>query len=1186
MRTLLAALCVVMLGLEGAAAQTTPTWLRYPAISPDGQTIVFTYKGNLYRVPSAGGTAVPLTTTDAHDFMAVWSHDGKSIAFASDRYGNFDVFVIPAEGGPARRVTFHSAQEYPYSFTGDDKALLFGAARMTTAVSRGFPTPSQPQLYRVGVNGGRVDQVLATPAEAVAISRDGRLLLYQDQKGFENAWRKHHTSAIARDIWLYDAQTGTHRKLTTFPGEDRNPVFAPDEKAFYYLSEESGSFNVHKMSLQGGASQQITFFKKLPVRFLSTSATGTLCFGYDGDIYTLKGGGQAQKVPIAIAIDARANRQRVLPVAGNIREMAVAPSGKEVAFTFRGEVFVTSVDGGITKRVTNTPEPESGVSFAPDGKTLVYASERGGRWAIYQVRRTRDEEPYFYASTVLKEAPLVENTHQNTQPVFSPDGKEIAYLEDGSTLKVYALETKQTRVLLTKENLSEGPHDVQWSPDGKWLLFDLSVPGFAPGEVGLVRADGKGPVVNLTQSGFDDSPGRWILGGKAMIWFSTRDGMKSVAQSGGAQSDVYAMFFTQEAWDRFRLSKEEFALVKEAEEKKDKEKADAAKKDQAAKDAELKVEEVVMDLDGIVTRKARLTVHSSVLGDALVSKDGETLYYLARFEKGMNLWSTNLRTKETKLLVPLDCNGGRLAWDKDQKTLFLLADGALSKIDPIAAKREAVSVNGEMVLDEGAERRASFDHVWRTVKESFYTAGYHGADWDGLKAVYEKYLPHIGDNHEFAELLSELLGELNVSHSGANYAAQGSGHDETAALGVFYDPAFRGAGLKVAEVVKNGPLDKAGLGVRPGVIIDAIDGDPVAADRDLAQYLNRKAGKPTLLHLLDGDKASDIVVKPITTAEESRLLYARWVRRNQDEVDRLSHGQLGYIHVPGMNDGAYRSAYEEVMGKFATRKGVVIDTRFNGGGDLVADLAMFLSGKKFFDYTSDRRASGYEPNFRWTKPSISLANEANYSDGHCYAYMVKQLGLGKLVGMPTPGTCTFSGWEVLPDGIFWGVPHTGVKDAVTGKYPREPADRAGHQGDERVCRARPGPRPATRSGGRRPHEGDWGALGALGRPAGRGGARAARAPRIGRWPWWPTAGARRSARGTPRLREPRPATPVSRRRRRDGPRKGPAGLSGRHSTPPASAPPRLTGRGSSPPAQTGVVRRPGLARPPMPVAPA
>ena len=1030
-------LSLLVVGTGLAAAQTTPEWLRYPAISPDGKTIVFTYKGDLYRVPAAGGTAMPLTLHEAHDFMPVWSHDGKQIAFASDRFGNFDVFLMAADGGEARRLTFHSAAEYPYAFSSDDTSILFGAARMDTAANRLYPTGSQPELYRVPVTGGRAEQVLTTPAEDVKVSRNGQFLLYQDKKGGENPWRKHHTSAITRDIWIYDSKAGTHKKITTFAGEDRNPVFTDNDQAFYYLSEESGTFNVQKMGLQGGKPQVVTSFKKLPVRFLSASDTGTLCFGYDGQIYTMKPSGQPQKVAVAMAVDAKSNNERVMPVTSGARELSVSPTGKEVAFIFRGEVFVTSVEGSTTKRITNTPEQERGVSFSPDGNSLVYTSERNGRLGIYETRKTRDEEPHFYASTVLKETPLIANTHQNAQAVYSPDGKELAYVEDRSSLKIYTLETKLSRVLLTAKELDEGEQYFQWSPDSKWILFDYSVPGIAPGEVGLIRADGKGTAINLTQSGFNDSRARWIMAGKAMLWISNRDGLRAVAQGGGAQSDVYAMFFTPDAWDRYRLTKDEFALVKEAEEKKDKDKAkDAAKDSKDAKDAakETKVEEVTIDLDGIEIRKARLTIHSSSLGDALVSKDGETLYYLARFEKGMNLWSTNLRTKETKMLVTLNTNGGNLAWDKEQKTLFLLADGGISKIDPSSAKRDTVSISGEMVLNVAAERRQSFEHVWKTVKDSFYTAGYHGADWDGLKPVYEKYVPHIGNNYEFAEMLSELLGELNISHSGASYSAQGSNQDETAALGLFADQAYKGVGIKVEEVIKAGPLDKPGNKVKPGMIIEAIDGETVAADKDPARYLNRKAGKKTLLLVVDGDKKFDVVVKPITAGEENRLLYTRWVRRNQEEVDRLSSGQLGYIHVPGMNDGAYRTAYEEVMGKYAMRKGVVIDTRFNGGGDLVADLAMFLSGKKFFEYTSDRRANGYEPNFRWTKPSISLANEANYSDGHCYAYMVKALNLGKLVGMPTPGTCTFAGWETLQDGVRWGVPHVGVKDSTTGKY--------------------------------------------------------------------------------------------------------------------------------------------------------
>ncbi|MBA9077271.1 S41 family peptidase [Rufibacter quisquiliarum] len=1023
--------------LLSGSAQNTPSWLRYPSISPDGQTIVFTYKGDLYRVPSAGGAAIPLTAHEAHDFMPVWSPDGKSIVFASDRYGNFDLFKIPATGGEATRMTFHSVNEYPYDFSADGKTVYFGSTRMDMASNRQYPAFYLPELYQVPVNGGRVQQVLTTPAEDVQVSKDGQTLIYHDRKGGENQWRKHHVSAVTRDLWRYEAKTGKHTKLTTFNGEDRNPVFAENEQTIFYLSEESGTFNVHKISASGqGKSTQVTKFTKHPVRFLSVSDNSTLCFSFDGELYTLQGNGVPKKVPVTLAVDAKTNNERLVQVAGSgVQDLAVSPNGKEIAFIYRGEVFVSAVEGNVTKRITDTPEQERSVSFSPDGKTLLYASERGNLWKIYQTQIARKEEPYFYASTLLNETPLIDNEHENYAPQFSPDGKEVAFVENRNTIKVLNLASKQVRTLLTNNELfSMRDNDLYftWSPDSKWLAFDFSEPGYWNGEIGLISADGKGKKINLTESGFQDTQPQWMMAGNMLIWHSTREGMRTQANSGGSQSDIYAMFLTQEAFDKFKLSKEDFALVKEQEEKLAKEQEKEKDKKKKKTDAEV----LKIDWEGLKTRKARLTLHSSTLGDALVSKDGSTLYYLARFEKGYNLWSTNLRTKETKMAVTLNANRASMDWDKEQKHIFLLADGKVIKLDPASSKQENVSISGDLNLNIAAERAFMLEHVWRRTAKAFYTTNLHGTNWADLKPDYEKYLPHISNNYEFSELLSELLGELNVSHSGASFSNVPANADATASLGIFYDQTYTGNGLKIDEVLLEGPLKKAGLDVSAGMVIEKIDGETLTPDKDYAQFLNRKAGKNTLLTIYDPatKKRRDITVKPISAGEENVLLYKRWVKRNAEEVDRLSNGQLGYVHIPGMNDPAFRTVYEDVMGKYANRKGMVVDTRNNSGGDLVADLAMFLSGKQFLSYTTDSRSVGMEPFFRWTKPSIALANEANYSDGHCFAFSYQDLKLGKLVGMPVPGTCTFGGWEVLQDNsLRWGVPSLGVKD-VQGRY--------------------------------------------------------------------------------------------------------------------------------------------------------
>jgi tricorn protease len=1021
-------------------AQTNPNWLRYAAISPDGSKIVFTYKGDLFIVPVSGGNATPLTFHEAHDFMPVWSRDGKQIAFASDRFGNFDVFVIDALGGEPTRLTYHSNSEYPYAFSADNKSVVFGGVRLDVASHRQYPTGSQPEVYQVPITGGRVNQVWTVPAEDIQISKNGQLFIYHDKKGGENTWRKHHVSAIARDIWVYDQTTNQHKMLTSFAGEDRNPVFSPDEKSIYYLSEESGNFNVHSLSLANPQQkQQITTFKSNPIRFLSIANNGTLCFSYDGELYTLNAGGQPTKLNITIRIEGKNNNQRIIPISGNVREMAIAPNGKEVAYIVRGEVFVSSVEGGVTKRITNTPAQERFVSFSPDGKAILYASERNNSWSIYETKKVRNEEPYFYASTLLKEEPVISNANENYQPQYSPDGKEIAFIENRRSLKIFNLASKQTRTLLTPNELfymADGDQYFSWSPDGKWLLAEYS-PIMSNTEAVLLAADGSGKMTNLTESGYGDFQPKWVNGGKQMLWLSDRDGLRSYANSGARQVDVYGMFFTQDAWDKFRLSKEDYALLKEMEEKTEKEKKDKETKDKKdnkdKKTPEVKKDtSLVIDWEGLRQRKARFTIHSSYLSDAVLSKDGEKLYYLARFEKGLNLWSTKLRTKETKMELELGAESGRLMWDKEMKNLFLLADGRISKINPESNKRESISFNGELNLDLAAERKIMFDHVWTRNKAMFYISNFHGANWNELKKVYEAKIPSIGTGYEFAELLSEMLGELNVSHCGASYRGFMPNGDNTASLGIFIDYTHQGEGIKIAEIISGSPLDKANIKVKSGMIIEQIDGETISPNQDIAYYLNRKAGNFTSLQIFDpsNNTRQQITVKPIALFEENSLLYRRWVRKNQEEVDRLSNGQLGYVHIPGMSDGPYRSTYEEVMGKYHDRKGMIIDTRFNGGGDLVSDLAMFLTGKKFLDYAIESRSVGYEPTFRWTKPSVAMVNEGNYSDGHCFACGYQDLGIGKMIGMPVPGTCSFAGWEMLQDGATnWGSVPVSAKNA-------------------------------------------------------------------------------------------------------------------------------------------------------------
>jgi Tol biopolymer transport system component/C-terminal processing protease CtpA/Prc len=1034
----------VLLTFAGAASAAEPAlWLRTPAISPDGETIAFSYHGDIYLVPSEGGVAVPLTVHPAYDTMPVWSPDSTTIAFASDRYGNFDIFAIDADGGTAERLTVHSAGDLPTSFTPDGMAVLFSSARLDSVSCVQFPTGAQPELYRVSLNGGMPRHVLSTPALFAVYDSAGERLAYTDEKGYEELTRKHDNSSFARDVWLYDSATEEHTRLTDFGFDDRQAVWAPGESSLFFLSERDGTFNVWRLDLEDPSQvEQITAHDTHPVRSLSASADGDLCYAYDGEIWVRPAGeDSSSKIDVVVTTDSRHNEVRFIDVGSRITEFDLSPDGKEIAFISRGEVFVTSVDHAATKRITTTPEQERSVSFSPDGRSLLYAGERNGSWNLYRTDLSDDDEPSFFNATAFEEEPVLEIEADTFQPRFSPDGKEVAYLEERVELKVLNLADGESRTIMPAElNYSyiDGDQWYEWSPDGKWFLVQFLSPGRWSLEVGLVSASGGSEVVNLTKSGYWSLTPRWAMDGEMVFWMSDRHGSRQQA-GWPAELDVYGAFFTRDAWDRFHLAEYELEQLEEREEKAEKdEKKEEGEKDGKEDDDEDDTDAIELpdpveiDLDGLDDRKLRLTRHSADIGGAALTPDGEKLLYLASFEKGYNLWVSEHRKSEVKLLAKLnaDTTGGVII-DKKGKKAFVLADRSLKSIEIEGGKVKPVKLKAKMELDPAAERAYFFEHAWRQTKKKFYVEDMHGVDWDFYRAEYAKFLPYIDNSIDLADLISEMQGELNASHLGSGYRPRGRDGDATAQLAFFPDPDHTGDGVRIAEIIEGSPLDAADSEIEVGVVITAIDGTAIGAGENWYPLLNRKAGEPVRLSLTDPDsgKSWQETVKPISAGKLRGLLYQRWVRSRRGEVDRLSDGRLGYAHIRGMSDGPYREIYEEVFGRHTEKEGIVLDTRFNGGGNLVEALTTFLSGEVYFTAVPRGRVIGTEPGGRWTKPSIVVMNEGNYSDAHCFPSAYTGLGLGETVGMQVPGTCTSVWWETLHDrALYFGIPEVGYLD--------------------------------------------------------------------------------------------------------------------------------------------------------------
>lgn len=1017
----------------------TPLWMRYPNISPDGTKIAFSYQGDIYYVPAAGGEAVRLTFTEDYEYQPVWSPDSRTVAFASDRFGGMDIFTVGIEGGKAVRLTTHSGTEAPLAFSPDGKYIYFSAAIQDPASSALWSGSWLTELYRVPVTGGRPEQIAANPICSISFDTDGKSFLYYDRTGSENIWRKHHTSSVARNIFYYNAADGTHTQITVNPGEDRDPIFTAPGQMVFLSERDGGSFNVYSAAVDDAENATaLTHFTKHPVRFLSRADNGTLCFGYHGEIYTLTPGSEPAKVNISILND-NINRTSDLRLA-SVDEIAISDDGEEIALISRGEVFATTGEYGSTKQITRTAAAEEGLTVSPDGKTIVYASERTGRWNLYKATLAREDDMHFAYATLINEEPLLkEGNAERSWPSFSPDGKELAFIEDRHILKVLNLESGKVRQI-TDGTQNYGEFEYDWSPDGKWFTLTFTTNRHYPyDDIGIVSASGDMKIHNITNSGYIDGSPQWVMDGNAVIFVSDRLGMRSHA-SWGSQNDVYIAFMNRQAWEEFNMSEEEYALYKEKKEAAEKsakeaEEAAAAKSSKGRKDKqespagkdETASKDILVELDGLEDRVVRLTPMSSRLGAAAMTSDGETLYFLSAFERGYDLWELEPRSGSISLLKK-GISAGSLAWGKDEKTLYIL--GRRPQVMTMNNKQvKPIDFNMEMELDRAAERAYMFDHVFKQEERKFYTDTYHGVDLPQLQKEYEPFLAHINNNYDFTEMISEILGELNVSHTGGRYG--GIPADKvTPALGLLFDMHYDGDGLRIDEVLENGPFDILNSKVHAGTILEKIDGESIKAGEDWFPLINGKQGEYTLFSFYDsatGDRWEE-TARPISNGLQNELLYQRWIKSRAALVDSLSGGRLGYVHIRSMADGSYRDVYADVLGKYNLRDGIVIDIRYNGGGRLHEDVEILFSGEKYLEQVIQGTIVCDMPSRRYNKHSIMVVCEACYSNAHGTPWVYQHQGLGSIVGMPVPGTMTSVNWETMQDpALVFGIPVVGYR---------------------------------------------------------------------------------------------------------------------------------------------------------------
>ncbi|WP_075214451.1 S41 family peptidase [Mongoliimonas terrestris] len=973
-----------------------PLWMRTPAISPDGSTLAFTYRGRIHTVDAAGGEAKPLTDPQFRSTDPVWAPDGKSIAFSADVFNAGDVYTVPLDGGEIRRLTYGGLLDLPLAFTPDGSDVIVFAsgtapmnANFMDGISRFFPG----KVMSVPAKGGRERPFMPVPTRQASLSNDGKLLAYASVGSLEVTVRKRQISDGTSDIWIFDRTTGRHRQLTHHRSNEKSPVFSADGRFVYYTAEmpangevdvdaQPVSTNVWRIPVDGAAApEQLTFHDTLPVRGLSISRDGTLAYGYDGEIWTLAPGGKPAKVAVRIAQGTLATGREPVDANDQVTEVAVSPDGSELALIARGDVFVVQAATGKTRRITDTPQAERSVGFSPDGRKLLYASDRQIDWDLFESRIVRASDAGFVEAAEIEETVLLDTETDLLQPLYSPKGDKVAYRDGRNALHVLDIESGQTSEALPDSasySYSEGDLSHAWSPDGHYLTTFTGLE-IGNSEVEVIEV-ATGLRHDISRNGFADKRPLFSRDGAMVYWTSDRFTTRQLDDQ-TATGDVVGTFLSREAAKAFADRK---PIVPGA-----------------------------PDFAGAPDRTLRLTGLSQTVLFTDLGADGETLTVVSTLT-GADLfgYAFDIRTGAAKPLFQAAATGTEaFAVDRDGRTLYVTGAGKVDAYDLATGAASAIPFDTTAPRDLREEMAYLFDHQWRLVQSKFYDKAMHGVDWPKMRGLYAKHLPHISHWEDLAELVAEMQGELNASHMFSSFKPDEPRWDRIGMLGLYYDRDHAGPGFKVAGVLDGGPADAPGSLLVPGAVIMAVDGVTIGPDAEIGPLLNGKIGKTVLLGVAAPgsglNSMAEQTVTPIDADAEAHLAYLRWVKQRRAIVETLSGGRLGYVHVAAMNDLEMRKVFGELLGRYDKAEAAVIDVRFNTGGFLHDQLVTFVTGRRHSGlFTRNGADLGLSPYDRWARPTAMVQNAFSYSDGSIFPAYYKIEGLGPIAGDRVPGTGT------------------------------------------------------------------------------------------------------------------------------------------------------------------------------------
>lgn len=964
---------------------------RYPALSPDGTQIAFSYQGDIWNVPAAGGRAVRLTSHLARDVQPVYSPDGKTIAFASNRYGNYDLFVMPAEGGPPRRLTYHSGNEFPNSFTPDGQWVLYYGSAYGAS-----------DIYKVRVSGGEPVRLTWDEYEREYfgnVSPDGQWIVY-NHNGAPGLWRRRgYEGSNNADVWIarFTTPVSEPKRITTNPGQDFSPMFSRDGKRIYYVSDRKGKVNLWSMDTSGGAQKQLTFHETDGARIPSYAPKADrIAYEYNSEIWLLdlKTGKTAQ-VPIDVSTDERRNPVVERTITTAPTEYTVSPDGKKVALIVRGDLFVVPATGGTARKLVGRSSRESHAAWMNDSRTVLFVTDEKGQKDLHSIEITGQNEKV-----------IADSNEDETNARVSPDGRYIAYHKGDRAIVVVPAGGGAPVATISGEFPDVGRDYTplfNWSPDNKWIVFKQTGDRLEDAVYVASLADGKPRRVSHA---FRDTNWPQFSPDGKLIYFT------GIAVD---SANLYAIDLADEEKPAF----EEDALER---------------LDQPATTAGGSGADVKIDFATIEQRLRRVTATGGV-GDAIMAPSGRTFLFEAG--GGIQTVAANAKNASGSLLVD-NANGMELPGQGGR--LYFFSGGEVQSIGLANRDRRTTSFSATVSINTNDENRQVFSEAWWLMDRYFYNEKLNDVDWKGIRAKYEALLPYVPYKDDFYDLMSEMVQELRGSHVGmtgpSDYTADTP--SSTGYLGIEPDWAELEQGrFKVARLVGGSPADSKWSKLNVGDYILAVDSQPLGKEVTFDQLLDRRAGKKVVLTVngqpsMDG--ARQVAIRPVTQETGNELDYNDWVEWRRKIVDTLSGGRLAYLHIQAMDVPSELRFKEEFVGETTGRDGLLVDIRYNGGGNVAHRLLDILRKKPYVMFRprglGKQIAADWLGDYLWGKPAALLINQDSASNSEMMAEGFRSLGIGPIIGLPTMGAVIATGTWSFMDGGTIRLPATGVYTAA------------------------------------------------------------------------------------------------------------------------------------------------------------